>query len=103
VERTFAHVSDTGGARRSWLRGLIDISKRYLIQVAARNLGLLMRKLFGVGTPRSPRGPLEAHSSLFFALGACWLAIMEEDADRYDFEVQKSFGNPRTHELSLEG
>ena len=28
------------------------MSKRYLLQVAARNLGLIMRKLFGMGTPR---------------------------------------------------
>jgi hypothetical protein len=30
VERTFAHICDTGGARRSWLRGLVNVSKRYL-------------------------------------------------------------------------
>lgn len=53
VERTFAHVCETGGARRSWLRGLVNVSKRYLMQVAAHNLGIVMRKLFGFGTPRS--------------------------------------------------
>src|SRR5262249_50748834 len=37
VERSFAHVCDTGGARRSWLCGLIDVTKRYLIAVAAHN------------------------------------------------------------------
>jgi hypothetical protein len=52
TERSFAHVCETGGARRCWLRGLLQVSKRYLLEVAARNLGLLMRKLFGVGTPR---------------------------------------------------
>jgi transposase len=56
VERSFAHVCETGGARRTWLRGLADVSKRYAIQVAAHNLGLLMRKLFGVGTPRTLQG-----------------------------------------------
>ncbi len=40
TERTFAHVCETGGARRCWLHGLLPVSKRYLIQVAARNLGL---------------------------------------------------------------
>ena len=29
------------------------VSKRYLVQVAAHNLGLLMRKLFGKGKPRT--------------------------------------------------
>jgi transposase len=52
TERTFAHVCETGGARRCWLHEKLPISKRYLLQVAARNLGLIMRKLFGVGTPK---------------------------------------------------
>jgi len=52
TERTFAHVCETGGARRCWLHGMLKVSKRYLLQVAARNLGLIMRKLFGMGTPR---------------------------------------------------
>jgi transposase len=52
TERTFAHVCETGGARRCWLHGMLNVSKRYLLQVAARNLGLIMRKLFGMGTPR---------------------------------------------------
>jgi transposase len=56
VERTFAHVCETGGARRNWLRGLLKVSKRYLMQVAAHNLGIVMRKLLGIGTPRSLQG-----------------------------------------------
>ncbi len=56
VERSFAHVCETGGARRTWLRGVEDVSKRYLVQVAAHNLGLLMRKLLGVGKPRRLQG-----------------------------------------------
>jgi transposase len=56
VERSFAHVCETGGGRRTWLRGLEDVTKRYVVQVAAHNLGLLMRKLFGVGKPRALQG-----------------------------------------------
>jgi transposase len=52
VERTFAHLCETGGARRTWLRGLEKIRKRYLIAAVAHNLGCLMRQLFGMGTPR---------------------------------------------------
>lgn len=52
VERSFAHVCNTGGARRCQLRGVEKISKRYLIVTAARNLGLIMLKLFGIGKPR---------------------------------------------------
>ena len=53
AERSFAHVCETGGARRTWLRGLEDVSKRYLMYAAGHNLGVIMRKLFGTGTPRS--------------------------------------------------
>lgn len=56
VERSFAHVCETGAGRRAWLRGLAAVGKRYLVQVAARNLGVILRKLFGVGTPRSLQG-----------------------------------------------
>ena len=56
VERTFAHVCDTGGARRSWLRGLEQVGKRYLIAVAAHNLGRILWKLFGIGKPKSLQG-----------------------------------------------
>ena len=56
VERSFAHVCETGGARRTWLRGLEDVTKRYLIMVAAHNLGRVLRKLLGVGKPRGLQG-----------------------------------------------
>lgn len=52
VERTFEHVLDDGGMRRVWLKGREKIAKRYLIHTAAFNLGLLLRKLTGFGTPR---------------------------------------------------
>ena len=60
VERTFAHVCDSGGARQSWLRGLVEVGKRYLVQVAGYNLGVLMRKVFGVGKPRVLQGACAA-------------------------------------------
>lgn len=42
VRRTTpAHVYEMGGARRSWLRGLVNVSKRYLMTVAVHNRGLL--------------------------------------------------------------
>jgi transposase len=56
VERSFAHVCETGGARRTWLRGRVNVTKRYLMQVAAHNLGVVMRRLFGVGKPRVLQG-----------------------------------------------
>jgi transposase len=56
AERSFAHVCETGGARRTWLRGKAKINKRYLVQAAGYNLNLLMRTLFGVGKPRVLQG-----------------------------------------------
>ena len=52
VERSFAHCLETGGMRRTWLRGHANILKRYLVHVAGFNLGLAMRQAFGAGTPR---------------------------------------------------
>ena len=34
VERSFAHVLERGGMRRTWLRGRENIHKRYLVDVA---------------------------------------------------------------------
>lgn len=51
-ERSFAHVLDRGGMRRTWLRGRLNVHKRYLIHVAGFNLGLLMREMHGAGTPK---------------------------------------------------
>ena len=72
VERTFAHMCEIGGARRTWLRGLSEVSKRYLLSAAAHNLGLMMRKLFGMGTPRGLQG---AGGALLRAMEAVWNLI----------------------------
>lgn len=78
TERSFAHVCETGGARRCWLRGMIKVTKRYLLQVAARNLGLLMRKLFGRGTPRGLQSEGDASSFVYLAhalLTKVWIVL----------------------------
>jgi hypothetical protein len=56
IERTFAHCYDTGGMRRTHLRKHNNILKRLLIHVAGANLGLLLRSLYGMGTPRGLQG-----------------------------------------------
>ena len=50
-------MCDTGGARRSWLRGLEDVTKRYRMAAAAHNLARIMRLLFGIGKPRALQAP----------------------------------------------
>ncbi len=79
VERSFAHVYDTGGLRRTHLRGHQNILKRLLVHAGAFNLGILMRKTFGRGTPRGLQGrrfdpcTLEIAFGLFFE--RVWTAI----------------------------
>jgi hypothetical protein len=52
-ERTFAHVCETGGGRRTWLRGQTNVSKAHTLNCAAYNLGLLLRKVWGCCKPRN--------------------------------------------------
>lgn len=56
VERSFAHLYETGRMRRTHLRGHTNILKRLLIHAGAFNLGRLLRHLVGIGTPRALQG-----------------------------------------------
>jgi transposase len=67
IERSFAHLYETGGMRRTHLRGHTNILKRLLIHAGGFNLGLVMRHLIGVGTPRGLQGRL-ARVALFTTL-----------------------------------
>jgi transposase len=72
VERSFAHCYETGGMRRTHLRGHTNILKRQLIHVGAFNLSLILRMLLGAGTPRewkNRQGELLLH--LFLLLKCC--------------------------------
>jgi transposase len=82
TERSFAHMYDTGGLRRVYLRGRNNILKRLLIQGAAFNLSLILRKMLGAGKPRQFQGlafqllgPFQAIPELFQSIPACWSAI----------------------------
>jgi transposase len=52
IERSFAHVLDAGGLRRATLRGLENLNKRHQIAAACYNLSQLLRRLYGIGTPK---------------------------------------------------
>ena len=52
LEQSFAHVLDAGGARRTTLRGLENLNKRFKVTAANYNLSQLMREIWGVGTPK---------------------------------------------------
>jgi len=70
-ERTFTHVCKTGGMRRSWLKDLVDVTKRYVMAAAAHNLGRRLRTLTGVGKPRSLQGA-GLWAALPIALQSLW-------------------------------
>ena len=100
VERPFAHQFTTGGLRRIFVRGHANVRKRLLIHVCGFNLGLLMRRLTGIGTPRSLQGGVLAR--LFSLFGAKmgrrlgWNRLWE----RFWAPIRPDslFGAPRTHQ-----
>jgi transposase len=75
VERSFAHVCETGGARRCWLHGIVKVCKRYLLQAAARNLGLILRKLFGMGTPRGLQTGRDLAAPSHLIINIAWCVV----------------------------
>jgi len=96
IERSFAHLYETGGLRRVHLRHHPNILKRLLVHGAAFNLGLVMRKIFGHGTPRGLQG---YRAELFFAfwrlMSALWRSEMISsaifDALRHSLGPSKNF------------
>jgi len=65
IERSFAHILDCGGMRRTTLRGWENLNKRFKLAAAVYNLSQLMRKLFGFGTPKQLEASRGALSWLF--------------------------------------
>jgi transposase len=88
VERPCAHLYETGRLRRVHLRGHDNILKRLLIHVGAFNLGLLMRELFGIGTPRSLQGRSAA------VCCALWSLI------QHLWTAAEAFSRPETHQVA---
>ena len=83
VERSFAHVYDTGAMRRLHLRGRGNILKRLLIHVGAFNLSLLMRQLLGAGTPRGFAALVRTLESIVaaFETGVCAIIALWRPAN----------------------
>jgi hypothetical protein len=70
-----AHSLTPGGQaeRDGWLRGIEKIQKRQLLLAVARNLGLIMRSLFTLGTPQSLQGQTSAREDLVALVYLAWL------------------------------
>ncbi len=81
LERSFAHICETGNHRRTRLRGRENVHKRYLLQAAAFNLGLVMRKLIGKGTPR---GLAALAARLLTSLSVCVAFCTQVVRNRWD-------------------
>jgi transposase len=73
LERSFAHAYETGGMRRTHLRGRENILKRVLIHVGGLNLSLVMRQLLGKGTPRALQG---LSADVLLILLRFWIAAL---------------------------
>jgi transposase len=86
LERPNAHLYETGAMRRTHLRGHANILKRLLVHIGGFNLGLLMRTLVGVGTPRGLQGRLAAVMALMIARLIDLVAPMRDDAPPLDGE-----------------
>lgn len=76
-ERYFAHRYETGGMRRTHLRGHENILKRVLIHVCAFNLSLIFRKELGAGTPRELRNRAAGPNSAFIALQIVIMTLVQ--------------------------
>ena len=76
IERSFAHLYETGAMRRLHLRGRDNIRKRLLIHASAFNLSLVFRSVFKVGTPRGLQGRKDPVFSSFYALLAVLAATV---------------------------
>jgi len=78
LERPNALLYETGAMRRTHLRGHGNILKRLLVHAAGCNLGLWMRTLTGIGTPRGLQGRLAAVLAYIFTL---WMHLRNRDIE----------------------
>jgi transposase len=79
IERSFAHILDAGGMRRTTLRGRENLNKRFKLATAIYNLSQLMRKLFGFGTPKQLAA---AAGRAFFCLSGLLLRLSHAVSDQ---------------------
>jgi len=81
IERSFAHCYETGGMRRTHLRGRENILKRQLIHVCAFNLSLIFRQILGAGTPRELKNRGREASAAFIWLQFALLLLQQAAKD----------------------
>lgn len=94
TERSFAHMYETGGLRRVHLRGRDNVLKRLLVQAAAFNLSLILRKALGVGKPRQLQGLSDELLGLFERVATSLKPVLE--ALNRISRRPSNFARPRT-------
>jgi transposase len=100
TERSFAHMYETGGMRRTHLQRRTNILKRLLFHAVGFNLALLLRERYGIGKPRTLQGISDADLLLQIAIAAfcaCWIESGENNdlaSDSFSF-----FDAPRTDDI----
>ncbi len=83
TERSFAHMYETGGMRRTHLRKRNHILKRLLFHAVGFNLALLLRERYGIGKPKTLQGTSDTFLLLRVAVAA-FCARWIESADAHD-------------------
>jgi len=102
LERSFAHLYETGGMRRLHLRHHPNILKRLLVHAAAFNLGLVMRQLVGRGTPRGLQGyEMALFLTLWHYLREVGARTLASEGDREHLQPLPCFSQPPTPLFSL--
>ena len=93
LERPFAHLYRTGGLRRTEVRGPSNVLKRLLIQAGAFNLGMLLRKQVGAGTPGGLQAQVLRAMLLVFGLVNATKQLIGEIGGTFlgKFRMQTSF------------
>ncbi len=82
LERPFAHCFETGDMRRLHLRGRENIRKRLLIHYGGCNLSLVLRQIFGKGTPRGLQDLAVIHFVALIARLDCLQELYGPSEDR---------------------
>lgn len=77
IERSFAHMLDAGGMRRTTLRGWENVNKRFKLTAAIYNLSQLMRSIIGFGTPKQLAAAMERGGRGLFSLLGFILTLIE--------------------------
>jgi len=83
VERSFAHMYETGGMRRTHLRKRTNILKRLLFHAIGFNLALLVRERYGIGKPRTLQG---ASAVIFLFWQIAWTQFFAVWMDSGDWQ-----------------